>query len=404
MIIYRLKIVVIGILTCSLCHQAFADPGVFKDRILFGQSAVMKGPASALGIGMNTGILAAFNAQNAQGGIDGRKLDLLTYNDGYEPELAAANTKKLIVKDKVFALIGAVGTPTSRVSVPIANEYDVPFIGPFTGAGFLRKSENRNVINIRASYEQEAETWIKHLTEDLGLTRIAVFYQDDSFGQAGLKGVRKALASRNMRMVARGNYARNLTAVHSALFTIRKAEPEAVVMVGAYRPNAAFIRLARTFELDALFINISFVGAKALAKELGTAGKEVVISQVVPFPWDTDIKLVSEYHKALSAYNKDSEPGFVSLEGYIVGRLIIESLKRLKAEPTRKKLLNTIYTTGPFELGGIDLSFAEGDNQGMDNIYLTVIQEDGSFQSVNHLLPLTKKPAVNNEYETISIE
>lgn len=380
-----LKIVLIVTFTLGFCTQIFADPGVFKDRIVFGQSAVLKGPAAALGIGMRTGILAAFEEQNRQGGVDGRKLELLTYDDGYEPYNAAFNTKKLIVEDKVFALIGAVGTPTSRVSVPISKKYEVPFIGPFTGAGFLRDPSNRHVINVRASYAQEAETWIEHLTKDLGISRIAIFYQDDSFGYAGLKGVRKALDSRGMRLVARGNYARNLTAVHSALFTIRKAEPEAIVMVGAYRPNAAFIRLAKSFEMESVFINVSFVGAKALAAELGDAGNGVVVTQVVPFPWDTSIGPISEYQAALKALNKDFGPGFVSLEGYIVGRLAIEALKRIEGGPTRKGLLNAIYTTGPFIFGNVKLSFTDGDNQGMDNVYLTVIQADGTFKPVNKL-------------------
>jgi len=153
---------------------ASADSGVFDDRIVFGQSAALKGPAAALGLGMRDGILAAFHEANAAGGVHGRKLDLISYNDGYEPEMAIANTKRLIDEDKVFALIGEVGTPTSKAVQPITTEQGVPFIGPFTGADFLRDPSLTNVVNIRASYRQESEAWIEHLTTDLGLSRIAI--------------------------------------------------------------------------------------------------------------------------------------------------------------------------------------------------------------------------------------
>jgi len=181
---------------------ASADSGVFDDRIVFGQSAALKGPAAALGLGMRDGILAAFHEANAAGGVHGRKLDLISYNDGYEPEMAIANTKRLIDEDKVFALIGEVGTPTSKAVQPITTEQGVPFIGPFTGADFLRDPSLTNVVNIRASYRQETEAWIEHLTTDLGLSRIAILYQDDSFGRAGLEGVKLALEKRGLALVA----------------------------------------------------------------------------------------------------------------------------------------------------------------------------------------------------------
>jgi branched-chain amino acid transport system substrate-binding protein len=202
---------------------AFAEPGVFEDRIVFGQSAAFDGPAAALGLGMREGILAAFSEVNAAGGVTGHRLELVSYDDGYEPEKAIANTKRLISEDGVFALVGEVGTPTSNAAQPIATEAGVPFIGPFTGAAFLRNPSLGNVINIRGSYDQETEAWIQHLTSDLGVKRIAILYQDDTFGRAGLSGVSKALEKRNMKLVAEGTYERNTTAVKTALLAIRKA-------------------------------------------------------------------------------------------------------------------------------------------------------------------------------------
>ncbi|MGH6803383.1 MAG: ABC transporter substrate-binding protein [Methyloceanibacter sp.] len=365
---------------------ARADPGVFDDRIVFGQSAALKGPAAALGLGMREGILAAFQEANAAGGVHGRRLDLISYNDDYEPEMAIASTKRLIEEDKVFALIGEVGTPTSKSVQPIATEQGVPFIGPFTGADFLRDPSLTNVVNVRASYREETEAWIKHLTTDLGLSRIAILYQDDSFGRAGLEGVTKALEKRGLALVAEGTYMRGTTAVKRALLAIRKGHPQAVVIVGAYKPSAEFIQLARMLKLDAVFVNISFVGAKALADELGPEGEGVVVTQVVPLPDDVSIPLVASYQRALKA-NPNAEPGFVSLEGYVVGRLVVEALNRLGNSVTRSGLLSTIRDMGVLDLGGITLSYGPGDNQGMDKVFLTVIQADGTFKAVDQLEP-----------------
>ena len=363
---------------------AHAEPGVFDDRIVFGQSAAFEGPAAALGLGMREGILAAFKEANAAGGVNGRRLDLVSYNDGYEPEKAIANTKRLI-EEGVFALVGEVGTPTSNATQPIATQAGVPFIGPFTGAAFLRNPSLGNVINIRASYDQETEAWIEHLTKDLGVSRIAILYQDDTFGRAGLAGVSKAMERRGMKLVAEGTYERNTTAVKMALLAIRKAKPEAVVMVGAYQPCAEFIKLARRLKLNPIFVNISFVGANALAKELGEDGKGVVVTQVVPFPWDTSLPLVARYQKALKAATPDAQIGFVSLEGYMVGRLVVEALGKMKGPVTRAGLLSTIKEVGTFDLGGVTLSFGLEKNQGMDRVFLTVIQADGSFKPIDRL-------------------
>jgi branched-chain amino acid transport system substrate-binding protein len=364
---------------------AHAEPGVFDDRIVFGQSAAFAGPAAALGLGMREGILAAFDEANAAGGVNGRKLELVSYDDGYEPDRAIANTEHLIDNDGVFALVGEVGTPTSNAAQPIATQAGVPFIGPLTGAAFLRTPALGNVINIRGSYDQETETWIEHLTIDLGISRIAILYQDDSFGRAGLSGVTKAMEKRGMKPVAEATYERNTTAVKMALLTIRQADPQAVVMIGAYKPCAEFIKLAHLLKLNPVFVNISFVDANALAKELGKDGKGVVVTQVVPFPSDTSLPLVARYQKSLKASNTDAKIGFVSLEGYIVGRLVVEALGKVKGPVTRAALLSTIKEAGTFDLGGLTLSYGPNDNQGMHQVFLTVIQADGSIKPVDRL-------------------
>ena len=383
----RFALPLAAMLACLTVDTVAAEPGVTKDRILFGQSTALGGPASALGQGMQAGILAAFEEANRAGGVAGRKLELKSYDDGYEPDRAIDNTRKLIKTDQVFALIGEVGTPTSKAAQPIATEAKVPFIGPFTGAGFLRDASHGNIVNYRATYGQETEAWIKHLTEDLGHKRIAILYQDDSFGRVGLAGVQKAMEERGMSLVAEGTYKRNTTAVKSAVLKIRKAKPDSVVMVGAYKPIAAFVKLAKKTGVDATFVNISFVGSKALAKELGKDGAGVVITQVVPFPWDRSIPAVAQYQEALRAVDADAEPGFVSLEGYLVGRLTIMALEKMGGSFSREGFMKTVAGLGRFSLGGVELAFGPNDNQGSDEVFLTVIQSDGSFRAVDRLSP-----------------
>lgn len=369
----------------GMTGTALAEDGVYEDRIVFGQSAALEGPAAALGRGMQEGLLAAFHEVNAQGGVHGRRLELVTYDDGYEPDRAIANVHRLMEDDRVFAIIGEVGTPTSSAVQPITTERGVPFLGPFTGAAFLRDPALTNVVNVRASYDQEAEAWIEHLTSDLSHDRIAILYQDDSFGRAGLQAVQRALEGRGLALVAEGTYMRNTTAVKRAVLAIRKAEPQAVVIVGAYQPSAEFIRISRILGLDPLFVNISFVGSKALANELGDDGEGVIVTQVVPLPDDTSVPLVADYVRALKEFDPVLHPGFVSLEGYIVGRLVIEALEELGPEVSRMGLLDTIRSVGSFDLGGVVLTFGPGDNQGMDDVFFTVIQSDGSFRIVERL-------------------
>lgn len=360
---------------------AHAADGVDDKNILFGQVAALQGPAQGLGQGMRQGILAAFAEVNRKGGIAGRTLELKSLDDGYEPERTVEATKKLIDEDKVFALVGAVGTPTSKAGQPIATAAKVPFIGPFTGAEFLRKPYNRYIVNVRASYFQETEAWIDHLAKDLGISRIAILYQDDAFGLAGLEGVQQALAKRNLSLVASGSFTRNTIAVKSALLDIMQGQPEAVVTVAPYKPVAAFIHLAHQVKLEALFVAISFVGSNSLAKELGEEGAGVIVSQVVPFPWDKSLPVVASYQNAITELDPNAKPGFVSMEGYLVGRLVTEGLGRIKGEPTREKLLDAI-AEAPFNLGGATLHYGPANNQGSDQVFFTVLGRDGLFKPV----------------------
>ena len=362
-------------------------PGVTDDKILFGQSAAFSGPAWELGTNMQLGILSAFEEVNEAGGVNGRLLELVALDDGYEPEAAISNTFELIEENQVFALIGAVGTPTSRSAVPVAYEADVPYVAPFTGAAFLREIKWRNVINLRASYNQETEEMVARLTEDLGIDRIAVLYQDDSFGLAGLNGATRALERREMEPVSVGYYPRNTLAVKAALLKLRDADPGAVIMVGAYQPVATFISWAKRVGMkDVVFITISFVGSNALADFLGTDGENVFVTQVVPFPTDDSVPIVRSYLDALEAYDVETSPGWVSLEGYLAGRLTIEALRACgRDNVTRECFYNSIDSFEALELDEFALQFGFADNQGSDKVFLTVIGPDGNYRAIENM-------------------
>jgi ABC-type branched-subunit amino acid transport system substrate-binding protein len=373
------------VLTTVAVPASAAGPGVDDQRVLLGQSAALTGPASALGQAMRLGILAAFEEANARGGVDGRRLELLTYDDRYEPEAAIRNVNRLISEDQVFAIVGSVGTPTSQATQPIASDAEIPFIGPFTGAQMLREPYDDTAIHVRASYYQETEAIVAHLIEDLGLSRIAILYQDDSFGRAGLTGVRQALAKRGLSLVSEGTYMRNTTAVKTALLNIRKTDPEAVIVIGTDDPSAAFVKWARKLDMDPIFASISFVGGMTLAEELAGSGGNVMVTQVVPFPDSLDLPLIAEYQAALAEVDGTARPDFVSLEGYIVGRLVIAVLERTGRDLTRRRFLDTLIEIGHFEIGGLTLTFGKGDNEGLEQVFLTVIETDGTIRPVDRL-------------------
>lgn len=379
---YRVKKALAAGLVAFLPGLASAAQGVTDTEVTFAQVAALDGPAGALGQGMQLGVQAAFEEVNAKGGVHGRQIVLESMDDGYEPDRSVVHVKAVIEADNHLGLIGAVGTPTSSATQPVATAAGMPFVGPFTGAGFLRDASHGNIFNVRATYFAETEAWITYLVDEQGMDSIALLYQDDGFGRVGLAGVTAALEKRGMTLSAEGTYTRNTTAVKKALLNIRKAKPDAVVMVGAYKPVAEFIKLSRKIKFNPTFVNISFVGSDALAQELGDAGEGVIISQVVPFPWDDSVPVVAQYQAALTAVSADANPGFVTLEGYLTGRLAIKALEGAGTDLTRDSFLKALAALRTVDFNGVTMTFGPDDNQGMDDVFLTRIKKDGSFQPV----------------------
>ena len=354
-----------------------AETGVSDKEILVGQFAAFSGPAAQLGTRLNVGIQAYFKAVNDQGGVNGRTLRLLTRDDGYEPDKAVAAVKGLIEQDQVFALIGSVGTPTGLAAVPVLTAAKVPLVGMFTGAQGLREPFNRHVFHVRSSYFDETERIVQHLTT-LGVKRIAAFYQNDAYGKAGLEGVTRALDKRQLKPAATATVERNTVDVAAALNAILPAQPEAVVQIGAYKACAEFIKQARARGYGGQFFNVSFVGSKALADELGAAGMGVVISQVVPFPYIPSSPVVREYQQRMKEAGQ-AELDFSSMEGFLIGKVFVEGVRRAGRNLTRDALITGLESMKDVNLGGFEINYSSRDHSGSRYTDLTIIGRDGRF-------------------------
>jgi ABC-type branched-subunit amino acid transport system substrate-binding protein len=323
-----------GLGLASLGAPVLAQQG----KIVLGQSAALSGPASALGQQFRLGAQLVFERVNARGGINGRPIELQSLDDGYEPERCAENTRKLI-DGGVFALFGYVGTPTGVVALPIATAARMPWVAPFTGAEALRTPFNRYAFHVRASYFDETGEIVKQLTS-VGLNRIGVFYQNDAYGKAGLEGVTRALKPLALAPVGLGTVERNTVAVDAAVKSILEKKPDAIVQISAYASCAAFIQAARKAGFTGAFYNVSFVGTQALAKELGSDARGVVVAQVMPYPFTALTPLSGEYLGAgKAAFGDRFEPSYGSLEGYVAAKTVVEGLRRGSNNPTPESLI-----------------------------------------------------------------
>ncbi len=354
-----------------------AENGVTDQSIVIGQSAALSGPAQGLGLELRSGAKLHFDQVNAAGGIHGRKIQLESLDDGYEPDKAAANTKTLIRDAKAFALFGYVGTPTTQAALPLVTEAHIPFIGAFTGAQLLRDPFNKYVFNVRASYFDETEKIAEHLTT-VGVTKIAVLYQNDAYGKAGLAGMERALEKRKLKPLITATVERNSTDVEAAVKAISAAKPDAVLVVSAYKSVAAFVMAMKKQGSAAVIHNLSFVGSVPLAKELGANGVGVHIAQVVPFPWSATLPVTREYQELVKKAGR-SDYSFTELEGYIAARVLVEGLRRAGKDLSRDKLISALETMTRTDIGGFAVNFSPSNHNGSNFVDLSIIGNGGKF-------------------------
>jgi len=348
--------------------------GVSDDRIVLGQSAPFSGSAVQLGLQFYLGAQLHFDALNARGGVNGRRIELQRLDDGYDPERCAANTRQFI-QDGVFALFGYIGTPTSLVALPLATEAKLPFFAPFTGAQALREPFNRYAIHVRASYFDETAAIVRQTTS-VGLKKIAVFYQDDAYGKAGLEGITRALKALDMAPVAVGTVERGSTDVAQSLKDILAAKPEAIVQISAYKSCASFIRLARRQGFSGNFYNVSFVGTQALLDELGAEARGVVVSQVMPFPYSAAQAISGEYLAAVKD-KRGVAPNYSGMEGFVAAKVFAEGVRRAGRNLTREGFITAVQSMQNLQLGGFTVDFGPKKHTGSRFVELTLLTEDG---------------------------
>lgn len=346
----------------------------------FGTSTALTGPSAALGIDMVAGIRAALARQNRAGGIEGRPLELVALDDGYEPVRTGPNMRTLIEHEQVLAVIGNVGTPTAIAAVPIAVDQQTLFFAPFTGAGVLRRDPpERYVVNLRASYAQEAAAMVDALVDHAGVDpgSIALVTQRDGYGDSGFTATMKALRRRGLgpnAVVAHGRYDRNTTDVEAALAELLLFErpPRAVIVVGTYAPTARLIELARASGLHAVILCVSFTGADALSELLSESERGVVVTQVVPDPHREDLAFVRDFRADLALSDPDARPSFVALEGYTAGLTLVRALAAAGRDVDRESLIDALEGLGSFDFGdGIEFELSSSRHQASDQVWPT---------------------------------
>jgi len=351
-------------------------PGVTPDRIKIGSCNALTGPASFLGMQMVIGAKAYFSMVNAQGGVNGRKLELVTKDDGYEADKAEPCWESLQKAD-VFAAAFFVGTPTGLKYIPLAETSHTPIVGLFTGAEALIDPVHRSIFNIRASYFDETREQVDNLWEQLGVRKIAVLYQNDPFGTTVLEGVKQALARHHSAPVALGTFERNTLAVQHGITQVRAANPEAVVLVGPYAPINAILKQAHAAGWHPRFLTVSFVGTEGLLNIGAQDTEGLIITQVMP-PYDRmDLPTVQLYRQALEQYMGNTQPTFVSLEGFVDAMVLVDGLRNAGHDLTREKLVSALENIQRKDIGlgpNLQLSFSRTNHKGLNSVYVTVVK------------------------------
>lgn len=368
-----IKRIPILIFILILVYIYFKDETFTDKTITIGTSIPKTGIIKAWGDSVTAGADSYFRFVNEENLLNDKKIDLLIYDDKYEPELTIDNANKLLFKDKVFALFGFVGTPTVKSILPILYDEKIPFFGSFSGASFLRNNSHDNVVNFRSSYDEEIEAIVSHLHEKEGLSSIAVFYQNDDYGEEGYISLLKSLKKRNLPLVAQGSYKRNTFSINHAFNEIKDANPQAIIMVGSYKTNSLFIKKAKKNEKlkDTIFCNLSFGDANEMIKELKsqkTDTKNLLFSQVVPNYTDTKIPAILEYQSLMKKYYPEHELGFISLEAFLSAKVLVHSIKNIKGDITREKFLCELKEPSSNILEGINLKFK--NSQLLNKVYL----------------------------------
>jgi len=356
--------------------QAQNTTGVTDREILIGSCSALEGPSHFLGTETVTGAKAYFAMINDGGGVDGRKLKLISYDDSYDPAKTEACFNRLM-EQNVFALGFFVGTPTAVKYIPMAEGNKIPVVGLFTGAQTLYVPLRHWIVNVRASYFDETREQIDGLWGTLGYKKIGVIYPEDAFGAAVLDGVKAALKTHGAEPVAAASYQRQTAQVGGAIDTVRAAKPDAVVIVGPANTVAPILKQSHAKGWKPLFLTVSFVGTDDLIAEAGADSDGIVITQVVPPYYLTEFKTVAMYRRTLTKYFPSAQPNFVSLEGFVDAMVLVEGLKRAGKDLTREGLIRGIESIHEHDLGlgpQLKLNYSSKEHKGLDHVLPTVVR------------------------------
>ena len=368
----------LAVAAIAVSAQAAAEPGITDNSITLGMTSPFSGTNGVYGTDMRQVIQTYFDQVNKTGGVNGRKINLVALDDGYETDRAVANTKSLINEKNVFALLASYGSsPTTEAMNTVFGPAKVPLVGTISGAGSLREpiSQNPNgryMFNVRASYADETEAIVNQLVS-LGLKSIAVFYQNDGFGKSGLDGVTVALKKHNLAPTAAATVERNSVDVTAAVEAIAKSKPQAVVMVTLYKPTAAFVKAMKKANQSPMFMTLSPVGTEQLVAELGPDARGIGISQVMPYPFNDIVPMVRDYQKLVGAKAGYS---YYGIEAYAMARVMVDALKRMGKDPSREKLMAALESTS-LDMGGLKVAYSATNRQGSRFVELTVIGPGG---------------------------
>lgn len=344
---------------------------VYTNRtITFGSSLPETGIMKAWGKAVYAGADSYFSHANDTKLLKNRNLKLIKYDDKYEPELTLENINRLIYDDNVFSLFGFVGTPTVKNIMPIIDENKIPFISAFTGASFLRDKSRENIINLRSSYQEEINTVVNYLHKTKKVSDFAIFYQNDDYGEEGYVSLLKSLKKKQLNLVGEGTYKRNTLAIRHALLEIKESKPQAVIMVGAYKANALFIKKAKKFKVfkNTIFCNISFGDANEMIKELDYKTENILFSQVIPSYDNSNLDVIKEYKALMHKYHPTQALGFISLESYLGAKTLVNALRSIKGVITRSSFLNELKKLPSNQLGNLETHFS--NTQLLNKTYL----------------------------------
>ncbi len=375
-LIYRLTAVVL----CVGLQVAYAaEAGVTETEILLGQPAGITGPLAELAPDILNATQVLFDSVNEKGGIHGRKIRTLTMDDGY----VVANTVKvvnhMIEKEPVFALINMTGTSNVAAVLPLLEKENppLPLIAPFTGAELMRTPAINHVFNVRASYGDETEKTVHHLAT-LGAQRIAVLWSNNGFGKDGLAGVQKALEKRGMKVYADAPIEQSASDTGKAVMALYDKRPEAIIMITAGAPTVSFIKAYNKVRKGMHFYTLSVMGSQATLRALGSDGVGVVVTTVVPFPWDVTHPLAREYRSMMQKAGY-SNLSFLGFEGFINAKVVVEGLRLAGKDLTRTRFVNALASIKRLDLGGFAVGFGKDSRQGSRYVGLAIVSPGEKF-------------------------